>query len=1067
MNQLRSVFMKGRLGLFLLLGVVLLQLCVFAELTKSFNVQGVLKENDKPVDSALGVDVTFALWPTLASTTKIWEETIKVYPDKNGFFTARLGTTTANKITANFDSHYYLSISYKGNYLLTDKNNAQSYKTPLLSSPYSISSINSVNAVNSRNHTGGYISMESDVVNLSGTLNIVDNFNIRTVEVPKKNMLAGWIILDSVTVLWGTSYHAESSWFQLKINNDYVKTDSIILMTPKNDEKAVLTEVGNGYFKVKVTNKSAVISYVLVNAAKAVSAVPPPFNHAPQAENVSFLVAPSAFAGKKGQWVKIGELDGYDYEDNADLEYYSNDGTTGDQAGTTGYNWTMRLTGKNYEYMIKSDSWYNQIVNMPANSERNLFDVSGTSPDEHRYYYCQDKGLNGVDVKQSNVAEIYARVGNTPLFPPGGWKEELVGPWPPISWPEPEWGYNEMVDWKQKVVSPLLEAIQNPMTEATNPLLSGLNNAFASKDVLTQYALKTEVAGLALADNSVTSPKLVDFSVISSKLADNSVISSKIADGTISNLDIMTGAGINTSKLSGAVSAITGNGLGTLAFKSSITESDITGGINAGSLVGQLTDSQISGLSASKVSGQFADSQISGLSASKVSGQFTDNQLAGISASKITGTLAGSQLGAGVVTGDKLAAGAIAGASAFKTVASVANLPASTGSGALAFVNSGTLGETGMYMDMMGGSWHKISAFRAPLGDMDGTLSTSKISGLGTLATKNAVDYNSTDIANKPALGSLAYKSSLAATDIPALDASKIATGTLADARIASVSASKITGTLSTTAIPNLDASKITTGTLADARIASISASKVTGTLATTAIPNIDASKITTGTISLSKVTFANSTENLSNWMEYKAAYSLNFGGFIINIPAQLKFKQGSTFNGNVYPEVNSTGDTTGYYLGTSSLKWRRIYAWKYYGTNTAITAADLNEKHNVSGAAEDGDVMMISGSDQMSVCNVANSTKVAGVYRGTEGGLTMNDELKDGKPIVYTGRYDVKVDATRGAIEPGDLLVSSANPGYAMKAPANPQAGTIIGKALKSMPAGQKGKLLVLVTLQ
>lgn len=936
-----------------------------AEIPEYINIQGVFLKDGAPVaagDYALrvriydGATVGNLLWTSPNALVAI---------DDKGFFSKRVGGNNLNSPNQplsqlSFDKPYYVEVSIL-NATYTQTLATLTPRQPLSAAPY---------AITAKNHHGGYINMETDVVNLSGTLTIVDNWNIRTVEVPKKNMLAGWIILDNVDVLWGTGYNAKSSWFQLKINNDNVKTDSIVLITPKTDEKAVLTEVGNGYFKVKVTNNNAVISYVIVNSVNPVSAVPPPFNHAPQAENVSFLVAPSSFVGKKNQWVQIGELDGYDYENNANVDYYMNDGTTGDQAGTTGYNWTMRLTGKSVEYMIKSTSWYDAITKLPTNSEMNLFDASGTSPDEHRWYYCQDKGLNGEDVKKSPSADLYASVGNKPLYPPSGWGEETTGPWPPIPPHEPDWGFNEMLNWQQEVVNPVIDALGNPLTEATNPLLSGINNAFASKTTLTQYALKTEVAGLALADNSVTSPKL----------AANSVTSDKIVDGAISNADIATGAGISTGKISGLVSAITGNGLKSLAYKDAVSDADI-----------------------------------SGLSASKVSGQFTDSQISGVSASKVSGQLVSSQLADGAISGAKLAAGAIAGASAFKTVASVAALPASIGSGALAFVNSGVLGETGMYMDMQGGSWHKISAFRAPLGDMDGTLPTSKISGLGTLATKNAVDYNSADIANKPALGSLAYKSSLMATDIPALDASKI----------------------------------------------------TSGTLSTTAIPNLDASKITTGTISLSKVTFSNSTENLSNWMEYQAARSILFMGMTLNFPAMLKFKQGSTFNGNVYPAVTSTDDTTGYYLGTSSLKWRRVYAWKYYGTNTAITAGDLNEKHNVSGAAEDGDVMMIAGSDQMAVCNVANSTKVAGVYRGTEGGLTMNEELKDGKPIVYTGRYDVKVDATSGAIEPGDLLVSSANPGYAMKAPANPQAGTIIGKALKGMTAGQKGKLLVLVTLQ
>ena len=57
-----------------------------------------------------------------------------------------------------------------------------------------------------------------------------------------------------------------------------------------------------------------------------------------------------------------------------------------------------------------------------------------------------------------------------------------------------------------------------------------------------------------------------------------------------------------------------------------------------------------------------------------------------------------------------------------------------------------------------------------------------------------------------------------------------------------------------------------------------------------------------------------------------------------------------------------------------------------------------------------------------------------------------------------------VKVDASFGAIQPGDLLVSSPNPGYAMRA-ASPKTGTVVGKALGSLGSGT-GTIPVLVTL-
>jgi hypothetical protein len=67
---------------------------------------------------------------------------------------------------------------------------------------------------------------------------------------------------------------------------------------------------------------------------------------------------------------------------------------------------------------------------------------------------------------------------------------------------------------------------------------------------------------------------------------------------------------------------------------------------------------------------------------------------------------------------------------------------------------------------------------------------------------------------------------------------------------------------------------------------------------------------------------------------------------------------------------------------------------------------------------------------------------------------------------VVTLGAYKtIKVEATHGAISPGDLLVASANPGYATNSAA-PLPGTIIGKSLGSLAEGT-GEVPVLVTLQ
>jgi hypothetical protein len=66
---------------------------------------------------------------------------------------------------------------------------------------------------------------------------------------------------------------------------------------------------------------------------------------------------------------------------------------------------------------------------------------------------------------------------------------------------------------------------------------------------------------------------------------------------------------------------------------------------------------------------------------------------------------------------------------------------------------------------------------------------------------------------------------------------------------------------------------------------------------------------------------------------------------------------------------------------------------------------------------------------------------------------------------VVTLGAFKaLKVDASYGAIQPGDLLVSSPNPGYAMRA-TDPELGTIIGKAIGALEEGTES-IPVLVTL-
>lgn len=141
------------------------------------------------------------------------------------------------------------------------------------------------------------------------------------------------------------------------------------------------------------------------------------------------------------------------------------------------------------------------------------------------------------------------------------------------------------------------------------------------------------------------------------------------------------------------------------------------------------------------------------------------------------------------------------------------------------------------------------------------------------------------------------------------------------------------------------------------------------------------------------------------------------------------------------------------------------------------ITGADLAEPFEVAGAdsIKPGTVMAIDTTQpgQLRVSTKAYDQKVAGVISGAGGintGLTLKQPgtLADGAhPVALSGRVYCQVDASFGAIKPGDLLTTSNTPGHAMKVRNHSRAqGAILGKALTGLKSG-KGLVLVLVTLQ
>ncbi len=137
-------------------------------------------------------------------------------------------------------------------------------------------------------------------------------------------------------------------------------------------------------------------------------------------------------------------------------------------------------------------------------------------------------------------------------------------------------------------------------------------------------------------------------------------------------------------------------------------------------------------------------------------------------------------------------------------------------------------------------------------------------------------------------------------------------------------------------------------------------------------------------------------------------------------------------------------------------------------------TGLDYAEGFNVSDNTniEPGTVLCIDTDNhgQLKISENAYDKKVAGIVAGANGlgsGIRLGVDQFD-YDVALAGRVYCKVDATKEGIEPGDLLTTSSTPGYAMKVIHSGNAqGAILGKAMESLEKGEKGQILVLVTLQ
>ena len=139
-----------------------------------------------------------------------------------------------------------------------------------------------------------------------------------------------------------------------------------------------------------------------------------------------------------------------------------------------------------------------------------------------------------------------------------------------------------------------------------------------------------------------------------------------------------------------------------------------------------------------------------------------------------------------------------------------------------------------------------------------------------------------------------------------------------------------------------------------------------------------------------------------------------------------------------------------------------------------AVTALSFNGNSNdfadrlpsEAGLAP-GEVVAIGADGTLVRTTAANETDVAGVYSTQPAMIAGLEKAGVGQmPLAVAGVIPVRVTTENGPIRPGDLLVSSSLSGRAMKAPAAPAPGTVIGKAMQRLDSGT-GTIEMLVMLR
>jgi hypothetical protein len=129
-------------------------------------------------------------------------------------------------------------------------------------------------------------------------------------------------------------------------------------------------------------------------------------------------------------------------------------------------------------------------------------------------------------------------------------------------------------------------------------------------------------------------------------------------------------------------------------------------------------------------------------------------------------------------------------------------------------------------------------------------------------------------------------------------------------------------------------------------------------------------------------------------------------------------------------------------------------------GSSWEATFADLAEYHTSDQEYEYGTVLIFGGERELTICDKFADTRVAGVVSKDPAYIMNAGQPGITVKLALQGRTPVKIS---GQVRKGDLLVSSANPGFAEVVP-EARPGTLIGKSLEDKFTEEDGFVMAAI---